>query len=188
MDFMERGLADGRTLRILTIIDRHTREALALEVDTSIPGLRVRRVLDQLARERGCPEEIRVDNGPEFLGRSVNAWCEQHHVLLWHIAPGKPSQNGHVESFNGRLRDECLNASWFINLQDARRKIASWQRDYNEHRPHSALGYRTPAEFAGTLPFALSILNKTDRSRLQGYPHGALTRDLDPARPLPETH
>ena len=187
MDFMQDGLADGRTLRILTIIDRYTREALALEVDTSIPGLRVRRVLDQLARERGCPEEIRVDNGPEFLGRSVNAWCEEHHVLLWHIAPGKPAQNGHVESFNGRLRDECLNANWFINLQDARRKIASWQRDYNERRPHSALGYRTPLEFAGTLPFALPSFNTADRSRSQGSPNGAFTCSLDPARALPNT-
>ena len=185
MDFMQDSLADGRTLRILTLIDRYTREALALEVDTSIPGLRVRRVLDRLAAERGCPEEIHVDNGPEFLGRSVNAWCEEQHVLLWHIQPGKPAQNGHIESFNGRLRDECLNANWFINLQDARRKIASWQRDYNERRPRSALGYRTPVEFAGMFPFALSTLNTSDRSRHQGSPDGALTCGLDPARDLP---
>lgn len=181
MDFMQDGLADGRTLRILTVIDRYTREALALEVDTSIPGLRVRRVLDRVAAQRGCPEEIHVDNGPEFLGRSVNAWCEEQHVLLWHIQPGKPAQNGHIESFNGRLRDECLNASWFINLQDARRKIASWHRDYNERRPHSALGYRTPFEFAGSLPFALPTFHATDRSRPQGYPDGALPCGLDPA-------
>jgi putative transposase len=185
MDFMQDGLADGRTLRILTIIDRYTREALALEVDTSIPGLRVRRVLDQLAAERGCPEEIRVDNGPEFLGRSVTAWCEEHHVLLWHITPGKPAQNGHIESFNGRLRDECLNANWFINLRDAQRKVASWGRDYNECRPHSALAYRTPFEFAGRLSFALSTLNTADRSRPQGYP-GVLLHGLDPARDLPK--
>jgi putative transposase len=184
MDFMQDGLADGRTLRILTVIDRFTREALALEVDTSIPGLRVRRVLDRLAAERGCPENIHVDNGPEFLGRSVNAWCEEHHVLLWHIQPGKPSQNGHIESFNGRLRDECLNANWFINLPDARRKIASWHLDYNQQRPHSALGYRTPFEFAGMLPFALSTFHATDRLRPQGYPDGAPARGLDPARDL----
>ena len=97
---------------------------------------------------------------------------------------GKPAQNGHIESFNGRLREECLNANWFINLPDARRKIASWHRDYNECRPHSALGYRTPREFAGTLPFALSTFNATDRSRPQGYPTGALTCGLDPARDL----
>jgi putative transposase len=187
MDFMQDGLADGRTLRLLTVIDRYTREALALEVDTSIPGLRVRRVLDQLAAERGCPEEIRVDNGPEFLGRSVTAWCEEHHVLLWHIAPGKPNQNGHIESFNGRLRDECLNASWFLNLQDARRKIASWQRDYNQTRPHSALEYRTPLEFAATLSFAPSTVDTADRSRPQGCPSGALARGLDPAHDLPRT-
>ena len=184
MDFMQDALADGRTLRVLTVMDRYTREALALEADTSIPGLRVRRVLNQLASERGCPEEIRVDNGPEFLGRCVNAWCEEHHVLLWHIAPGKPAQNGHIESFNGRLRDECLNANWFLNLRDARRKIALWQRDYNEYRPHSALGYRTPFEFAATRSFALSTLDTTDRSRPQGYPDGALTCGLDPARDL----
>jgi len=185
MDFMQDGLADGRTLRILTVIDRYTREALALEVDTSIPGVRVRRVLDCLTTQRGCPEEIHVDNGPEFLGRSVNAWCEEHHILLWHIQPGKPAQNAHIESFNGRLRDECLNANWFINLQDARRKIASWHRDYNERRPHSALGYRTPSEFSEMHPFALSSLNTTDRSRPQGGPDGALPCGLDPARDLP---
>lgn len=185
MDFMQDGLADGRTLRILTVIDRYTREALALEVDTSIPGLRVRRVLDRLTRQRGCPEEIHVDNGPEFLGRSVNAWCEEHRTLLWHIQPGKPAQNGHIESFNGRLRDECLNANWFINLQDARRKISSWHRDYNECRPHSALGYRTPFEFAKMLSFALPTFTATDRSRPQGGPAGALPCGLDPARDLP---
>lgn len=149
MDFVQDALADGRVLRILTVEDTFTREALATEVDTSLPGLRVRRVLDRLVLERPRPEEIRIDNGPEFLGRAVTSWCEQNHVLLRPIQPGKPSQNGHIESFNGRFRDECLNANWFTSVGDARQKIEAWRLDYNGQRPHSSLGYRTPQEFAG---------------------------------------
>jgi putative transposase len=119
MDFVQDGLAHGRVLRILTVEDTYTREGLAITVDTSIPGLRVRRELDRLIALHGKPEEIRVDNGPEMIGRAVTSWCEEHHVLLRPIEPGKPSQNGHIESFNGRFRDECLNASWFTSLADA---------------------------------------------------------------------
>lgn len=180
MDFMQDSLADGRTLRILTVVDRYTREALPLKIDTSIPGLRVRRVLDRLVAQRGCPEDIHVDNSPEFLGPSVNTWCKEHDVSLWHIEPGKPTQKGHIESFKGRLRDECLNANWFINPRGARRKTASWRRDYNEFRPHTALGYRTPFEFAATLPFALSTFNKTHRSRLKPSLPAHLIADLAP--------
>lgn len=149
MDFVQDALADGRVLRILTVEDTYTREALATEVDTSLPGLRVRRVLDQLITDRNRPEEIRVDNGPELIGRAVTTWCEENHVLLRPIQPGKPSQNGHIESFNGRFRDECLNANWFTSLTDARQKIEAWRVDYNQQRPHSSLGYLTPHEFAG---------------------------------------
>ena len=104
------------------------------------------------------------------------AWCEENRLRLWHIQPGKPMQNGHVESFNGRLRDECLNASWFTSLPDARRKIEAWRRDYNEQRPHSALQYRTPAEFAqasGALSFPLLAADTAERKRRQGFPAAA---------------
>jgi putative transposase len=113
MDFLCDTLAFGRTFRILTIVDEHTRECLATEADTSLPGLRVIRVLEQLAVTRGLPEEIHVDHGPEFVSRALRAWCEEHRVLLRYIEPGRPMQNGHIESFNGRFRDECLNANWF---------------------------------------------------------------------------
>ena len=148
MDFVNDTLATGQTFRALTLVDKYTRECPALEVDTSLPGLRVIRVLERLARERGLPEEITCDNGPEFVSRRLQAWCAQKGVLLRYIDPGKPMQNGYAESFNGRLREECLNTNWFLHLADARRLIESWRQDYNEHRPHSALAYRTPQEFA----------------------------------------
>jgi putative transposase len=132
------------------VVDDCTRECPAIEVDTSLGGLRVRRVLDRIASERGLPEAIVVDNGPEFRGRALAAWCEERRVRLEFIRPGKPVQNAYVESFNGRLRDECLNANWFTSLSDARRKIESWRQDYNQQRPHSSLHYLPPAEFART--------------------------------------
>jgi len=151
MDFVADTLAHGRTFRVLTILDEHTRECLAIETDTSLPGLRVLRVLERLAQTRGLPEEIHVDNGPEFVSRSVRSWCEKHRVLLRYIEPGRPMQNGHIESFNGRFRDECLNANCFLNLDSARTQVEYWRTDYNRHRPHSALAYRTPNEFAALL-------------------------------------
>lgn len=190
MDFVQDSLADGRTLRCLTMTDVYTRECLAIEVDTSLAGGRVKRVLERLSRERGRPEEMRVDNGPEFVGGMVTAWCEQNQVRLWHIQPGKPSQNGHIESFNGRFRDECLNANWFTSLRDARAKIAAWQRDYNEARPHSALGYLTPSEAAAvlrsgakgmsayvSLPFAVQQMLR-HRGHPSRLPYGSLREAL----------
>ena len=151
MDFVSDTLAHGRTFRVLTIIDEHTRECLATEADTSLPGLRVIRVLQRLAETRGLPQEIHVDNGPEFVCRAVRAWCEKRQVLLRYVEPGRPMQNGHIESFNGRLRDECLNTNWFLNLASTRLHLESWRNDYNRVRPHSALGYSTPNEFAALL-------------------------------------
>ncbi len=152
MDFVADTLAHGRTFRVLTIIDEHTRECLAIETDTSLPGLRVIRTLERVSQTRGLPDEIHVDHGPEFVCRSVRSWwCEKHRVLLRYIEPGRPMQNGHIESFNGRLRDECLNANWFPNLASARTQLESWRSDYNRARPHSALAYRTPNEFAALL-------------------------------------
>jgi putative transposase len=151
MDFVSDTLANGRPFRSLTIVDEYTRECPAIEVDTSLPGLRVVRVLQQLADTRGLPNEIRVDHGPEFVSRSVRSWCEEHNVLLRYTDPGRPMQNGHVESFNGRFRDECLNANWFKHLAHARHMIENWRGDYNRARPHSALDYLTPNEFAALL-------------------------------------
>jgi len=150
MDFVSDCVSTGKVIRMLTIVDDCTRECPAIEVDTSLGGLRVRRVLDRLASERGLPEAIVVDNGPEFRGRALAAWSEERGVRLEFIQPGKPAQNAYAESFNGRLRDECLNANWFTSLSDARRKIESWRQDYNEQRPHSSLNYLPPAEFART--------------------------------------
>jgi putative transposase len=147
MDFVSDCVSTGKVIRMLTIVDDCTRECPAIEVDTSLGGLRVRRVLDRIASERGLPEAIVVDNGPEFRGRALAAWSEERGVRLEFIQPGKPVQNAYVESFNGRLRDECLNANWFTSLSDARRKVETWRQDYNEQRPHSSLNYSPPAEF-----------------------------------------
>ncbi len=148
LDFVHDAVQCGRTIRVLSVVDACTRECLALEVDTSFASRRVTRVLEQIVIERGGPQAIRCDNGPEFTSRHFLAWCVERGIELIHIQPGKPTQNAYVESFNGRLREECLNVSWFQNLFDARRKIAAWRQEYNEERPHSSLGYRTPREFA----------------------------------------
>jgi putative transposase len=154
LDFVNDTLATGQTFRVLTALDEYTRESLAMEADTSLPALRVIRVLEQLREGRGRPEEIRVDHGPEFVSRAMAAWCEQQNILLRFIDPGKPMQNGYVESFNGRFRDECLNANWFLSLAQARTTIETWRCDYNGERPHSSLDYRTPNEFATLLAHA----------------------------------
>jgi putative transposase len=147
-DFACDPLATGRDIRILAIVDAFTRECLTLEVDTSLSSQRVTRALEQAIKQRGLPESIRCDNGPELTSRHFLGWCEERKIQLIHIQTGRPTQNGHVESFNGRLRDECVNASWFRNLADAREKIPAWREDYKGERPHSSLGYRTPNEFA----------------------------------------
>jgi putative transposase len=148
MDFVSDCVSSGKVIRMLTMVDDCTRECPAIEVDTSLGGLRVRRVLDRIASERGLPDAIVVDNGPEFRGRVLAAWSAERGVRLEFIQPGKPAQNAYIESFNGRLRDECLNANWFTSLSDARRKIETWRQDYNEQRPHSSLNYLPPADFA----------------------------------------
>jgi putative transposase len=151
MDFMCDQLSNGRSFRTLNIVDDFTRESLAIEVDVSLSGERVIRVLDQLRETRGLPQSIVVDNGPEFTGRALDTWAYRYGVSLAFIAPGKPSQNGYAESFNGKFRDECLNQHWFITLNDAKRKIESWRQDYNQVRPHSSLGNLSPIEYAQTL-------------------------------------
>ena len=148
IDFVHDTLATGRRIRVLAVIDTFTRECISLEVDSSMSGHRVTRTLERVIQQRGQPESIRCDNGPEFTSRHFVAWCAERKFQLVHIQPGKPVQNAHVESFNGRLRTECLNASWFHNLFDARKKIWAWREEYNGERPHSSLGGRTPNEFA----------------------------------------
>ncbi len=187
MDFVSDTLASGRPFRSLTIVDEYTRECPAIEVDTSLPGQRVIRVLRQLADTGGLPNEIRVDHGPEFVSRSVRSWCEEHHVLLRYTDPGRPMHNGHVESCNGRFRDECLNANWFTSLAHARHTIENWRDDYNRNRPHSALNYRAPFEFAALLtaraaqPTILgNSVNKCYRSK--GHVKGKRIIAVIPAR------
>jgi putative transposase len=148
MDFVSDALTTGRALRTFTLIDSYTKECLAIEVNTGISSRQVTRVLEAVIAERGTPGSIRCDNGPEFTSLFFIEWCKDHNVTIIHIQPGKPTQNGHVESFNGRFRDECLNTNLFSSLADARRKIETWRNAYNGERPHSSLAYRTPEEFA----------------------------------------
>src|SRR6202167_6235602 len=143
LDFVHDAVECGRAIRVLSVVDAYTRECLALEVDTSFASRRVTRVLEAIMVERGQPGSIRCDNGPEFTSRHFLAWGMEQKIEVVHIQRGKPTQNARAESSAGRLREECLNVSWFQNLFDARRKIAAWQRDYNEQRPHSSLNYRT---------------------------------------------
>lgn len=144
MDFVSDGLANGRRLRCLTIVDDCTRECLAIEVDTSLPGTRVAATLDRLAELRGLPQSITVDHGPEFEGQVLDAWAYAQGVRLAFIRPGKPVENAYIESFNGRLRDECLNEEVFATLVEARAVIERWRLDDNLVRPHSAHGGLTP--------------------------------------------
>jgi putative transposase len=131
MDFVSDRVASGQTVRVFNVVDDHTRESLAMEVDTSLASERVVRALDTAIQRLGRPEAIVCDNGPEFRSRLLEAWSEQRQIRLEFIEPGKPIQNAFVESFNGRMRDECLNANWFVNAADARRKILDWRQDYN---------------------------------------------------------
>jgi putative transposase len=152
MDFVSDFTAEGRRLKMLTVVDDFTRYCAAIEVDTSIPGARVVQVLEQLVKEHGLPQVIVTDNGPEFTGKAVDSWAYQHKVKLDFIRPGRPVENAFIESFNGRFRDECLNEHWFLDLQDAREKVGVWRLDYNTLRPHSSLGDLTPEEFLRQCP------------------------------------
>ena len=148
MDFMVDTLADGRTFRTLNIVDDFTRECLAIEVDRSLPGARVVRVLERLRADIGLPQTIVTDNGPEFAGRTLDACAYAAGVAIRFIRPGKPIENAYVESFNGKFRDECLNEHWFLNMVDAQIQIEAWRIDYHTVRPHRSLQNRTPDQFA----------------------------------------
>jgi putative transposase len=146
LDFMSDTLSSGRRLRTLSVLDTCTREALGIVVDTSLPNQAVTRLLDWVIHTRQRPQRITLDNGPELTSIWFDQWADQNGIVLDYIDPGKPVQNAVMESFNGRFRDECLNSHWFMSLDDARRTIEAWRLDYNQERPHSSLGYRTPEE------------------------------------------
>jgi len=155
MDFVHDSTARGQKLRMLNILDDCTRRCLRIEVDTSLSGERVARTLDQIIELHGKPQALLMDNGPEFTGKKLDEWAYRNHVKLQFIEPGKPTQNGFVESFNGTLRNECLNENWFANLGEAQEVTETWRRMYNEVRPHSSLGYLTPKDYTNKLTAAI---------------------------------
>lgn len=148
LDFVSDRLADGRPYRVLTLVDNVSRVSPDIEVDFSLTGRRVTQVLDRAAAVYGLPKAICVDNGPEFAGRDLDAWAYRRGVTLCFSRPGKPTDNAFVESFNGRLRQECLNTRWFDTIREAQAGLAAWREEYNTERPHCSLGLKTPAEFA----------------------------------------
>ena len=148
LDFVHDRTATGRTFRCLSILDIYGRECPAIHVDTSIPAKVVTEVLDRLIQTRGKPQSLIVDNGPEFTAKIFLTWAENYQIRIIHINPGKPMENGFIESFQGKFRDECLNLHWFTSLHDAREKIETWRQEYNIERPHSSLNDMTPEEFA----------------------------------------
>lgn len=150
IDFMSDKLVDGRKVRLFNVIDDFNRESLAIEVDTSLPAMRVIRVLDRLIAERGCPANIRCDNGPEFISHKLEQWCsdEKRRINLLYIQPGKPMQNAYIERKNGSFRRELLNAYMFNSLSDVRVMSEKWRLDYNIERPHKSLGYLSPLKYA----------------------------------------
>jgi putative transposase len=148
IDYMNDSLWDGRRFRLLNIMDDFNREVLALEADTSLPALRLIRVLERLKEERGLPEMIRVDNGPEFISTKLDMYCKENKVALVFIQPGEPTQNAYIERCNGSIRRELLNAYIFKTLPEVRIKSEEWRIDYNYYRPHEALNNKTPMEYA----------------------------------------
>jgi putative transposase len=148
MDFVSDALFDGKRLRSLTVMDNYTRECVAIQVDAGIRGEQMVEVMERVCLQRGAPSTIHVDNGPKFISKVLDKWAYEHDVSLDFSRPGKPTDNAYIESVNGRFREECLNANWFLSLDGARHKIEAWRHDYNEVRPHSALDWRTLSEFA----------------------------------------
>jgi putative transposase len=148
MDFMTDELYNGQRIRLLTLVDNFTRECLAIKVNNHLGGQKVVELLTLVTLERGRPEKIQVDNGPEFTSKKLDQWAYLNGVELDFSRPGKPTDNALIEAFNGRLREECLNQSWFLSLEDAKEKLEAWSQDYNSTRPHGALGNLAPEEFA----------------------------------------
>lgn len=151
LDFVSDSLSIGRRIRILTIVDDFTRECLKMVVDTSLSGARVARELSELIFERGVPQAILSDNGTEFTSHAILKWSQEKGVEWQYIQPGKPMQNGYIESFNGKLRDECLNEHWFLSLKEAQNTIEKWRQDYNLERPHTSLNGLSPQQFLDSI-------------------------------------
>jgi putative transposase len=189
MDFVSDRFADGRWFRILTVVDQYTRECLCVHPERSQTGRKVADQLTEIVALRGAPESITSDNGSEFVGKAMEIWSHEIGVKLDFIRPGKPVENGFVESFNGRLRDECLNVEVFLDATDAKSKLEHWRSDFNRNRPHSSLDDRTPAEFAAVAagrPFALPIVDKAVSPASQGFATaGQKTPALDRPPTLP---
>ncbi len=146
-DFVADRLSDGRAIRMLTLVDNFSRVSHAIEIDFSLTGKRVVEVLDGLKLNCGLPKTIKVDNGSEFISKAMDEWAHRNKVKLDFSRPGKPTDNAFIESFNGRLRQECLNQNWFTSLADAKRIVEEWRQDYNQQRPHSSLKQKTPSDF-----------------------------------------
>jgi len=151
LDFVSDALFDGKRIGALPVLDAFTRECLDIEVDQRISGEHVVATLDAIVATRGAPRTLRCDNGPEFISKVLDKWAYDNGVTSDFSRPGKPTDNAHVESFNSRLREECLNANWFMSIEDAKDKIEAWWRDYNLERPHGFLGFRTASEYAQTM-------------------------------------
>ena len=166
MDFVADSLYNGRRLRMLTVIDEYTRECPVIEVDTSLTGHRVTQVLDRVALNRGLPESIVVDNGPEFISKALDAWAYKRGIKLHFIRPGKPSDNCFIESFNGTFREECLNENWFLNIKDARNIVENWRVEYNRERPHTSIGKIPPEEFALQVAAPMGIPISSNKEQL----------------------
>src|SRR5579864_8831184 len=181
MDFVSDRLVDGRWFRILTVVDQYTQECLCAHADRSQTGEKVSEQLERVIARRGAPESITSDNGSEFAGQAMDYWAHQTGVKLDFIRPGKPVENGYIESFNGRLRDECLNVEVFLDLADAHSKIERWRCDYNQQRPHSSLADRTPQEFAEAAMQRSLVLSAAERTIDSTRPsHGLAGFDMSP--------
>ncbi len=194
MDFVADALFDGRKLRMLTVVDCYTRECLAIDVGQSLKGEDVVDSLNRICGQRGLPKTIKTDNGSEFISKVMDKWAYERGVELDFSRPGKPTDNARVESFNGRLRQECLNANWFLSLDDAKAKIGAWRTYYNESRPHSALDWATPTEFArrcglqaaSTIPRSRKFLLLSGTETGTGLKSDSTNLDLD--RPMGAGH
>jgi putative transposase len=185
MDFVSDALFDGKRFRALTVVDAYTRECLAIHVDQGIKGEQVVDVMDRLLFERGSPPaKIRVDNGPEFISRALDHWAYINRVTLDFSRPGKPTDNAFVESFNGRLRDECLNTHWFLSLDDARSKVEAWRTDFNQPQPHTSLRFMTPADEPPDLSFwPVAELEQGHRSNYRDCAFTSKIRQASPSQP-----
>jgi len=182
MDFVAERLEDGRKFRILTVVDQFTRECVALHAKPRLQGMDVAEALNGALRERGKPLSITVDNGSEFAGKVMDAWADLHQVQLAFIRPGKPTENAFIESFNGRLRQECLNVEIFRSMAEVHGKLAAWRQDFNQRRPHSSIGYLTPMAFAARNRHGPSPSPRVDRLETNSVKGESA---LDPAGPQP---